>query len=307
MKTGILTAALLAALLISSAGCLQPINTDTCYAQSNPAKNETKAELTPTTKQTTRAPPAFGLEDGTPIKIRITRTISSADAKVDETVDFEVLEETKIGEVVVIPRGGIAWGTVTEAQPRRRLGRAGKLSVNIDSVRLVSGEKAALRAVKAVKGGSNAGKMTLAIVATTIGFFPAAPLFLLMPGRDRTIPKGTEITAYISGDIPLDPAKFAPKVVNTEPSRVVNSEPSPEAATPPPSAEPSTVVIKSTPDGADITVDGKFVGCTPSTLRLSIGEHLITIEKSGFTVWTRTMAVTAAGNVTVDARLEKIP
>ena len=299
MKTVILTAALLAALLISSTGCLQPINSDTCYAQSKPAKNETKPELTPTTKQTTRAPLAFGLEDGTPIKIRITRTISSADAKVDETVDFEVLEETKIGEVVVIPRGGIAWGTVTEAQPRRRLGRAGKLSVNIDSVRLVSGEKAALRAVKEVKGGSNAGKMTLAIVATTIGFFPAAPLFLLMPGRDRTIPKGTEITAYISGDIPLDPAKFPPKVVNSEPSL--------EAATPPPSTEPSTVVIRSTPDGADITVDGKFVGCTPSTLRLSIGDHTMTIEKPGFKAWKRTMTVGPAGSVSIEATLEKLP
>lgn len=299
MRTGILTAALLGALLISSAGCLQPINSDTCYAQSNPAQNETKPELTPTTKQTIRIPLAFGLEDGTPIKIRITRTISSADAKVDETVDFEVLEETKIGEVVVIPRGGIAWGTVTEAQPRRRLGRAGKLSVNIDSVRLVSGEKAALRAVREVKGGSNAGKMTLAIVATTIGFFPAAPLFLLMPGRDRTIPKGTEITAYISGDISLDPAKLAPKGVN--------SEPSPEAVTPPPSTEPSTIVIKSTPDGADITVDGKFVGSTPSTLRLSIGDHTMTIEKSGFKAWKRTMTVSPAGNVSIGATLEKVP
>lgn len=35
------------------------------------------------------------LEDGTPIKLRIGRTVSSADAQVGETVDFEVLEEIR--------------------------------------------------------------------------------------------------------------------------------------------------------------------------------------------------------------------
>ena len=75
-----------------------------------------------------KQPLAFGLEDATPVKLRINRNISSADAQVNETVDFEVLEEVKVHDVVVIPRGGTAWATVTEAQPKRRMGRAGKLT-----------------------------------------------------------------------------------------------------------------------------------------------------------------------------------
>lgn len=298
MKKSLLTILLLPALLISYAGFSQPNNSGICYAQDKPAKKETKQTPSPVTNQSIRAPLAFGLEDGTPIKIRITRTISSADAKVDEKIDFEVLEETKIGDVVVIPRGGIAWGTVTEAQPKRRMGRAGKLNVNIDSVRLVSGEKAALRAVKEVKGGGHTGAMTGAMVATSIVFFPAAPLFLFMHGKDITIPKGTEITAYVNGDASLDPAKFAPKIASSESFLVISAPSAP--------VEPSTIVIKSTPDGADITVDGKFVGSTPSTLRLTIGEHTVTIEKSGFKLWTRTMTVSPAGNVTIEATLEKM-
>jgi len=299
MKKGNLTVFLPSWLLILSIGFSQPVCSATCYAQSKAVKGDTKQSSAPTVSQTVKAPLAFGLEDGTPIKIRITRTISSADAKVDERVDFEVLEETKIGETVVIPRGGIAWGTVTEARPKRRMGRAGKLNVNIDSVRLVTGEKVALRAIKEVQGGGNTGKMTGAIVATSILFFPAAPLFLFMHGKDITIPKGTEITAYINGDAPLDKATFAPKVANTEPSL--------EVVTVPTAAEPSIIVIRSTPDGADITVDGKFVGSTPSTLRLTIGDHKVTIEKSGFKVWTRAMTVSSAGNVSIDATLEKAP
>jgi hypothetical protein len=218
-----------------------------------------------------------------------------------------VLEETKIGEVVVIPRGGIAWGTVTEAQEKRRMGRAGKLNVNIDSVRLVSGEKAALRAIKEVKGSGNTGKMTGAIVATSILFFPAAPLFLFMHGKDITIPKGTEITAYINGDAPLDPSKFAPRSANTEPSKVASTEPSSKGVTPQSSGGPSTIVINSTPVGGDIIVDGKFVGSTPSTLRLNMGDHTITIQKLGFKVWGRAIAVSSAGSVSIEATLEKLP
>jgi hypothetical protein len=254
------------------------------------------------------------LEDGTPIKLRLQRTISSADAQVDERVDFDVLEEIKVGDVLVIPKGSVAWGTVTEAQPKRRMGRGGKLNVNIDSVRLANGEKAALRAVKETKGGGHAGAMTGAIVATSIVFFPAAPLFLFMHGKDITIPKGTEIAAYINGDNNLDPAKFG---VNPPTGTAATpAAPEPTSVPPQPMAEPAvpaslasenlaTVVIKCSPDGAEITVDGKYVGSPPSTLRLAPGDHVIVIEKSGYKTWQRTMSVNPGGIVTIDATLAR--
>src|SRR3984885_12287444 len=155
-----------------------------------------------------KQPLAFGLEDGTPVKLKLNRTISSADAHVNDTVDFEVLEQVNVHNEIVIPRGAIALGTVTEAEPKRRMARGGKLNVNIDSVRLASGEKIPLRAVKDVKGGGHVGAMTGAMVATAIVFFPAAPLFLFMKGKDITIPKGHEITAYVNGDFKVDPVKF---------------------------------------------------------------------------------------------------
>jgi len=157
--------------------------------------------------QATQAGP-LRLEDGTPIKIRIKQTLSSATAQANDRVDFDVLEEIKVGDLVVIPKGSIAWGTVTEAEAKRRMGRAGKLDVNIDSVRLANGDKAALRGVKDVKGGSHTGAMTGGMVATGLILWPAAPLFLLMHGKDVTIPQGTELTVFINGDFPVDPAKF---------------------------------------------------------------------------------------------------
>jgi hypothetical protein len=143
------------------------------------------------------------LQDGTPVQLRLSRTVSSADSQLGDTIDFEVLEEVDIGNTVVIPKGGIAWATVTAAQPKRRMGRGGKLDMVLDSVRLYNGEKAALSAVKNAKGGGHTGAMTGAIVASAIVLWPAAPLFLLMHGKDITVPKGTKITAYISGDFKL--------------------------------------------------------------------------------------------------------
>lgn len=257
-----------------------------------------------TAKPPAKALVGFGLEDGTPIKLRLTRTITSEDTKVNDRLDFEIVEEVKIGEVVVIPRGGIAWATVTEAQPKRRMGRGGKLSINIEDVRLVSGEKAPLRAVKEARGGGHVGAMTTAIVVSGILFFPVAPLFLFMHGKSITIPKGTEITAYVNGDIILDAAKFAPKPASEGKTETV---PAPQTVPGMDTASPSTVLIKSTPDGAKITVEGKFMGNTPSTLRLAAGEFKIRIEKAGFKPWERAMSMNAGASVTIEAVLEKVP
>jgi hypothetical protein len=230
----------------------------------------------------------FGLEDGTPIKLRTARTISSADAHVGDTLDFEVLEDVLINGTLVVPKGGIAWGTVTEAEAKRRMARGGKLDVNIDAVRLSDGEKVPLRAVKEVKGGGHTGAMTGGMVATAIVFFPAAPFFLFMHGKDIAIPKGTEITAYINGDTRLDQAKFQ-----------LGKSDSPTASALSAAAQ---IDIASNPPGADIEIDGKFVGSTPSSISVAPGEHDIAVRKGGFAVWNRKISV-SSGHVNINAEL----
>jgi len=150
----------------------------------------------------------FMLLDSTPVRLRITQTISSADAKVGDVVEFEVLDELVIQNRSVIETGARAVGVVTKAKHKRRLGRGGKLDISIQYVRLTNLEKAALRGSRDTAGGGHTGKMTGAIVATSIVFFPAAPFFLFVKGKDITIPQGTEITAYINGDIRLDEQGF---------------------------------------------------------------------------------------------------
>jgi hypothetical protein len=238
-------------------------------------------------------PPPHTLLDGTPVQLRLSQTISSADAKVGQEIPFEVVEDVKVEDVVVLPKGATAIGTVTEAEPRRRMGRGGKLNVNISYARLADQEKAALRASKDTQGGGHVGAMTGAMVATALVFFPAAPLFLFMKGKDITIPQGTEITAFVDGDMHLDMAKFG----------VV--PPAPTGANPAEQAEAS-LMIDSTPAGADIEVDGSFVGNTPSTVNVAPGSHEITVKKKGFADWTRKLNATG-GSVHLSAELDAIP
>ena len=235
---------------------------------------------------TSSAPTGPTLEDGTPVKLRIGRTVSSADAHVGDSVDFEVLDEVRLSNLLIIPKGGVAWATVTEAQSKRRMARGGKLDMNIDSVRLVDGEKVALRAVKEVKGGGHTGAMTGAMVGTAIVFFPAAPLFLFMHGKDITIPKGTEITAYVNGNFPIDPTKFQPKTA----TNTVQAN--------------SKLAISSVPDGADIEVDGSFVGNTPSVIELASGDHSVLVKKPGYKPLERKIKI-GGGEVRINAELEK--
>jgi hypothetical protein len=177
------------------------------------------------------------------------------------------------------------------------MARGGKLDINIDYVRLTDDEKAALRAVSEVKGGGHTGAMTGGIVATSLVFFPAAPFFLFMHGKDISIPKGTEITAYVNGDMKLDLAKFQP--VQSVPATPVNTAPSPVAA----STAQAQLQVTSTPAAADIEIDGSFVGNTPSTMGVAPGQHQLSVKKTGFKPWERKIAV-SSGQVNVNAVLD---
>jgi hypothetical protein len=67
---------------------------------------------------------------------------------------------------------------------------------------------------------------------------------------------------------------------------------------------PSKVSFTSTPPGADIEVDGSFVGNTPSSVELAPGEHSVEIKKTGYNTWARKLKV-MSGDIKLNADLEK--
>jgi hypothetical protein len=67
----------------------------------------------------------------------------------------------------------------------------------------------------------------------------------------------------------------------------------------------STITVMSEPDGAEIAVDQKFAGNTPSTLHIPAGDHAIAIVGKGYQKWERSMTLRAGESITIRATLDR--
>jgi len=112
------------------------------------------------------------------------------------------------------------------------------------------------------------------------------------------------------------PGAPTPAPAATESSSVpMASTPAPTAAAPAPTpsagAAQESVAgqvrcsFTSTPSGADITLDGKYVGSTPSAINVGAGAHTVVFSMPGFAPWTRELTVAAGSDLTVNAILQK--
>jgi hypothetical protein len=82
-------------------------------------------------------------------------------------------------------------------------------------------------------------------------------------------------------------------------------QPTAVAIATPATASMGKVSVASAPDGADIEVDGSFVGNTPSDVQVTEGEHTVAVKKKGFKDWERKLKVSGGSSVHLNAELEK--
>lgn len=74
---------------------------------------------------------------------------------------------------------------------------------------------------------------------------------------------------------------------------------------PPPSS--GNITVSSDPSGAEIYVDGKFVGQTPSTIELPAGSHRVEVKSPGRQGWARDLDVLKGSQLTLHPVLESSP
>jgi hypothetical protein len=127
------------------------------------------------------------------VHLKLGRNLSSETAKVGEEVNFEVADAVTVNGRTVIDKGAPAAGTVTEAEPKGRMGKAGKLNVNVSSVQLANGEKLALRSFGINTSGDQKSGLSLP----------------KLHGKEMTLAQGMEMTAYVDGDQHLKASSFA--------------------------------------------------------------------------------------------------
>jgi hypothetical protein len=127
--------------------------------------------------------------EGTEISAVTTEKLSSKTASEGDRVSLRVDEDVKIDGVVVIARGAMVRGQISEAKSAGRMGRGGKLNLRIESTTLADGQRINVRSTKA-KSGDDATGTT---VALTVLF---GPIGLLKKGKDAEIAEGARITLF---------------------------------------------------------------------------------------------------------------
>ena len=227
------------------------------------------------------------IPDGTKLRVRLDQSISSATAEQGQAVELSVTEAVKVGDQIVIPDGARVTGTVTEAQEKRHMGRAGKLDFSIDRVRTVDGEWVPLRySVTKKNGESHAVRTGVITAGAAVLFWPAAPAFLLMKGKDITLNKGMIFDTFTDQDHVLKTSAqlSTPKTASTVAS--------------------SSVTITADIAGSDIEIDGAFVGSTPTTLSVASGPHQVSVSNRG-DHWQRNLMVNPGSTITLNAQLRQ--
>ena len=63
--------------------------------------------------------------------------------------------------------------------------------------------------------------------------------------------------------------------------------------------------ITSDPAGADVTVDGSFMGNTPAQLKLTAGKHRVQIVSEGFSEWSREIEVSVGSELSLNDDTEE--
>jgi serine/threonine protein kinase len=151
--------------------------------------------------------------------------------------------------------------------------------------------------IHSLSGDDDAGAAKTSAVADT----PA------QPDASQPAPEKTPAPAQAANSQSAEPERET-RAAEPAPARGRNAKPTKKVATPAP-VIPGQIAIDSTPQGAQVQVDGRtdpsYV--TPFVLtNLEPGQHSITVSKAGYTTDSRAVAVTSANRTTTVIHLAQL-
>ena len=155
----------------------------------------------PTPPPAPTAPDASGkymLRDGTDINLQFAQDLSSKTSSEGDPVTLTLVDDVKVGSVVVAKAGSKAIGEVTKAEKSGMMGKAGELNIRLDYLK-AGDTKIKLRGTKGKEGESG----TTGAVVLTVLF---GPIGLIKHGKNVEIKQGQALHAFVGDDIALVPA-----------------------------------------------------------------------------------------------------
>jgi hypothetical protein len=168
-----------------------------------PAPSPIAAAVSPTTPipANPNAPDASGrymLRDGTDVNLVFAQDLSSKTASEGDPVTLTLVDDLKVGNIVVAKAGDKAIGEVTKAEKSGMMGKAGDLNIRLNYLK-AGDNKIKLRGTKGKEGESG----TTGAVVLTVLF---GPIGLIKHGKNVEIKQGQSLHAFVGDDIALVPA-----------------------------------------------------------------------------------------------------
>src|SRR6185437_13968896 len=135
-------------------------------------------------------------------------------------------------------------------------------------------------------------------ILTALEGATGAPLSVSEKDREYVPGLPNVQTARETSDAKADSANGSSATGHADAAQVKQVAATEKAAT-------ATLTLKSTPDAADVSVDGNFMGNTPASLKLAAGKHTVTVSHVGYNDWSREITVSAGSEMTLSAEMDK--
>lgn len=242
------------------------------------------------------------VRDGQEVRLLLHNILTTESVEKDDTIDFDVAEDVVVNGHTVIVKGAPAMGKVVRVKGAgKKKAKDASVTFRLVSVRAVDNQQVQLRKnpyKDKKKGDSKENEIE----------------------EDQAIPglmeravgaeKGKMYIAFLDQSPVINVAETPTTPPPTPPTGQTATQPTNQPPQPAPptgilAQEPAVVDFVSDPSGADIMIDGNFVGNTPSTLQVTAGRHAIELRLSGYRSYTVTMRVDAGSHPRISKTLEK--
>ncbi len=186
-------------------------------AQPRPPQEQSSEQKKNAAVQAATPPDSVTVPDGTPLTLELEKDLTSATAKVGDTVVFKTPYRVRIDGLVVVPKGTAVSGTVVHVSHARRPSRNGQVTVTVNKLILQGGELATFRPRRSVSKGTEHLAADVGPDGTELGLrgllWRAAldpldgaivlPIVLGMKGEERVYSSGAQVTVYFNGPLNL--------------------------------------------------------------------------------------------------------
>jgi hypothetical protein len=190
-----ITGAAIAALIAT------PLSTEVAFAQAQatPAAPMQQSVAMPAAPAPTiAADGTLTLGSGTPITLAVSQEVNSSTHHAGDTFALTVLNDVRIGDTVVIPRGTPAQALITWRTGKGAFGKSGKIEFSLTHIEL-NGQRIPVTGSFRQEGEGNT-------IATGVGIIAIGVFAGFITGKRARLPVGRELMAQLAQPVSFTPA-----------------------------------------------------------------------------------------------------